>query len=215
MIPWCRFPQVLTQSGRESRNLCQTGQSQFAFEIVSYSLPSRSGDGSASASATTGKRAVYYKWRNGGRPTGLGPTKHRPCLRAKPLRPRSATRGVEQPLVCSCVQTLEKHPKMRHFVPLSGASGPTLGPPNSWARPSPFDPTKPTFTPPWQRRSGRWGRSIALSEVAGQPSRIEVGLAPEEFRRACDALPDRQKVGRHWNRSPRGQGSRIRVVRGS
>jgi len=38
------------------------------------------------------------------------------------------------------------------------------------------------------------GRIIIASEVAGQPARVKVNLAPEDFRRACDALPDQKQV---------------------
>jgi hypothetical protein len=38
------------------------------------------------------------------------------------------------------------------------------------------------------------GRVIIASEVAGQSARIKVDLEPEDFKRACDALPDRKQV---------------------
>jgi hypothetical protein len=38
------------------------------------------------------------------------------------------------------------------------------------------------------------GRVIIASEVAGQPARIKVDLTPADFKRACDALPDRKQV---------------------
>jgi hypothetical protein len=38
------------------------------------------------------------------------------------------------------------------------------------------------------------GRIIIAAEVAGQPAKIKVDLAPEDFRLACDSLPDRKKV---------------------
>lgn len=38
------------------------------------------------------------------------------------------------------------------------------------------------------------GRIIIASEVAGEPAKIKVDLAPEDFRLACDALPDQKQV---------------------
>jgi hypothetical protein len=34
------------------------------------------------------------------------------------------------------------------------------------------------------------GRIIITTEVAGQPAKVKVDLAPDDFRRACDALRD-------------------------
>ena len=38
------------------------------------------------------------------------------------------------------------------------------------------------------------GRIVMASEVAGQPAKIKVDLAPKDFRRACDALRDGKLV---------------------
>ena len=38
------------------------------------------------------------------------------------------------------------------------------------------------------------GRIIMASEVAGQPAKIKVDLAPKDFRRACDAPRDGKLV---------------------
>ncbi|MGD0043458.1 MAG: hypothetical protein ABSE84_24140, partial [Isosphaeraceae bacterium] len=38
------------------------------------------------------------------------------------------------------------------------------------------------------------GRIIIAAEVAGQPGKIKVDLEAADFRRACDALPDRKQV---------------------
>lgn len=38
------------------------------------------------------------------------------------------------------------------------------------------------------------GRIIIASVVAGRPAKVKVDLAAEEFRQACDALPDRKRV---------------------
>ena len=38
------------------------------------------------------------------------------------------------------------------------------------------------------------GRIIIAAEVAGQPGKIKVDLEAADFRRACDALPDRRQV---------------------
>jgi hypothetical protein len=38
------------------------------------------------------------------------------------------------------------------------------------------------------------GRIIVASDVAGEAAKIKVDLSPEDFRQACDALPDRKRV---------------------
>ncbi len=38
------------------------------------------------------------------------------------------------------------------------------------------------------------GRIVIAAEVAGQPGKIKVDLEAADFRRACDALPDRKQV---------------------
>jgi hypothetical protein len=38
------------------------------------------------------------------------------------------------------------------------------------------------------------GRIIIAANIAGQPAKLKVDLAQEDFRRACDALPDRKRV---------------------
>jgi hypothetical protein len=38
------------------------------------------------------------------------------------------------------------------------------------------------------------GRIIIATEVAGQPAKVKVDLAPKDFRRACDALRDGKLV---------------------
>ena len=40
----------------------------------------------------------------------------------------------------------------------------------------------------------RVGRIVIASKVAGQPARIKVDLEAQDFRRACDALPDQRQV---------------------